>query len=230
MDLQTVRSRRAGGELPGRVAGADRSCMQDRAVARGAHARHRTAARGDPRLHRVRSLPVPDSHAHPRAGGERARGDDGGARRHAVPKVGTAAQPVLRRTQGEPAGTGTARVRRVDHRAAPRSDPDARRDAGGRQRSRARRHDQGGAARGVEPRPGMGLPPRPRHPPAPAVCARFHVDRLRSLHAGNTTRRAGARGRWWWESDTHKECLLHPPLEVTGAPEPVGVPVRHGAV
>ncbi len=24
-------------------------------------------------------------------------------------------------------------------------------------------------------------------------------------------------GRWWWESDTHKECLLHPPIEVTGA-------------
>ena len=36
-------------------------------------------------------------------------------------------------------------------------------------------------------------------------------------------------GRWWWESDTHKECLLHPPIEVTGAPQPVGVPAR-GAV
>ena len=40
---------------------------------------------------------------------------------------------------------------------------------GGRQRSRARRHDQGGAARRLEPRPGMGLPPRSRHPPAPAL-------------------------------------------------------------
>ncbi len=80
-----------------------------------------------------------------------------------------AAQPVLRRAQGEPAGAGAARVRRVDHRAASRSDPDTRGDPGGRQRPRARRHDQGGAARGLEPRPGMGLPPRPRHPPASAV-------------------------------------------------------------
>ena len=36
-------------------------------------------------------------------------------------------------------------------------------------------------------------------------------------------------GRWWWESDTHKECLLHPPIEVAGAPEPAEVPARQGA-
>ena len=36
-------------------------------------------------------------------------------------------------------------------------------------------------------------------------------------------------GRWWWESDTHKECLLHPPIEVAGAPEPAEVPARRGA-
>jgi 3'-phosphoadenosine 5'-phosphosulfate sulfotransferase (PAPS reductase)/FAD synthetase len=37
-------------------------------------------------------------------------------------------------------------------------------------------------------------------------------------------------GRWWWESDAHKECLLHPPIEVAGAPEPAEVPARQGAV
>ncbi len=36
-------------------------------------------------------------------------------------------------------------------------------------------------------------------------------------------------GRWWWESDTHKECLLHPPIETPPAEEPVGVPARRGA-
>jgi phosphoadenosine phosphosulfate reductase len=37
-------------------------------------------------------------------------------------------------------------------------------------------------------------------------------------------------GRWWWESDTHKECLLHPPIEAPGAAEPDRVPARQGAV
>jgi phosphoadenosine phosphosulfate reductase len=36
-------------------------------------------------------------------------------------------------------------------------------------------------------------------------------------------------GRWWWESDTHKECLLHPPIEVAGVPEPAEVSARRGA-
>ena len=36
-------------------------------------------------------------------------------------------------------------------------------------------------------------------------------------------------GRWWWESDTHKECLLHPPIETSDVPEPAAVPAR-GAV
>jgi phosphoadenosine phosphosulfate reductase len=40
-------------------------------------------------------------------------------------------------------------------------------------------------------------------------------------------------GRWWWESDTHKECLLHPPIELTeltGVSQQDKEPVRRGAV
>jgi phosphoadenosine phosphosulfate reductase len=37
-------------------------------------------------------------------------------------------------------------------------------------------------------------------------------------------------GRWWWESDTHKECLLHPPIEGVPAAERVAVSARQGAV
>jgi len=36
-------------------------------------------------------------------------------------------------------------------------------------------------------------------------------------------------GRWWWESDTHKECLLHPPIELTGAARQEREPARRGA-
>jgi phosphoadenosine phosphosulfate reductase len=40
-------------------------------------------------------------------------------------------------------------------------------------------------------------------------------------------------GRWWWESDTHKECLLHPPIELrelAGVSRQEKEPVRRGAV
>jgi phosphoadenosine phosphosulfate reductase len=37
-------------------------------------------------------------------------------------------------------------------------------------------------------------------------------------------------GRWWWESDTHKECLLHPPIELPGVAQEETEPARRGAV
>jgi phosphoadenosine phosphosulfate reductase len=37
-------------------------------------------------------------------------------------------------------------------------------------------------------------------------------------------------GRWWWESDTHKECLLHPPVELPGVAQEETEPARRGAV
>ena len=33
-------------------------------------------------------------------------------------------------------------------------------------------------------------------------------------------------GRWWWEGDFDKECLLHPPLELNGSRHLTAVPVQ----
>jgi phosphoadenosine phosphosulfate reductase len=33
-------------------------------------------------------------------------------------------------------------------------------------------------------------------------------------------------GRWWWEGDSDKECLLHPPLEPGASADRQGVPAR----
>jgi phosphoadenosine phosphosulfate reductase len=33
-------------------------------------------------------------------------------------------------------------------------------------------------------------------------------------------------GRWWWEGDSDKECLLHPPLELNGSRHLAAVPLQ----
>ena len=201
------------------------------AGAGGAHAGHRAPPRGDARLHRVGAGALPDTAAHPRAGREGAGGDDRRARRHAVPAVGGVAQRVLRGAQGEPAGAGAAGLRRMDHRVAPGADADPRGDPGGGQRPRPRGHHQGGAAGGLDHGRRCGTTcADARDPPSPAVRPRLHVDRLRAVHAGDASpgsRSAPAAGGGRANSD--KECLLHPPIEIAGVPEPAAVPAR-GAV
>ena len=155
-----------------------------------------------------------DPAAHPGAGRGRAGRDDRGARDHAVPPLGRASQRVLRGSQGEPAGAGAARLRRLDHGAAPRADPDPRGDPGCRRRPGPRRHHQGGAAGRMVAGAGVGLPRRPAASTitrcTTAATRRSAALRARGRPQPGENERAG---RWWWEGDSDKECLLHPPLE-----------------
>ena len=103
-------------------------------------------------------------------------------------------------------------------------------DAGRCERSGARRHDQSRAARGLESDQvwdylrAQGI----RHHPLydrgymSIGCAPC----TRATQPGEQER----AGRWWWESDTHKECLLHPPIELTGESQRETAPARRGAV
>ena len=173
---------------------------------------------------------LPDSASDPRSGRRRARRDDRRERDDAVPPLGRAPQRVLRRSQGEPAcharcgtttpgspGCAASRRRRApEHRWSPailatEASPRWCRSRAGRARQVWDYLD----AHGIEHHPlydrgytSIGCAPAPG-----------------ATEAGENER----AGRWWWEGDSDKECLLHPPIE--GGPEvslrgsPISVPL-----
>ncbi len=225
MDLHALPPGCPGGELPGRVDGAHRHGLQHRGRAGGPHPRYGPPSRGDPRFHRADTTALSDPASHPGSGCARVGRNDRGERNHAVPPVGPASQRVLRRSQGEPVGASARRLRRLDHRAAPRADPDTRGNAGRRRRPRPRRHHQGCAAGCLVTRPGVGLPRGPGHRPSPALRQGLHVDRMRSVHACHRRRRERA-GRPLVVGGRFRQGVPAPsPLETGGQADLRGSPV-----